>query len=70
MTLVSMRLVLPSRVLPKTFLAACRTRIPRCQRCNATERVSPGLNDNILRYTNSFVTHGAVPAQYEPPSGR
>ena len=29
------------------------------------ERASPGRNDNILRYTNSFVTHDAVPAQYE-----
>ena len=54
-------------MLPRTFLTACRTRIPRCQRCHATERVSTGLNDNFLRYTNSFVTHDAVPAQYEPP---
>ena len=44
-----------SWAFPKMFLSACRTRIPRCQRFHATERVSPGLNDNILRYTNSFV---------------
>ena len=40
---------------PKMFLSACKTRIPRCQRCHATEHVSPGLNDNILRNLNSFV---------------
>ena len=40
--------------------------MPGCQRCHATERASPGLNDNILQYTNSFVTHDAVPAQYMP----
>ena len=40
---------------PKMFLSACRTRIPRCQRCHATEHVSPGLNDNVLRNLNSFV---------------
>ena len=34
----------------------------------ATERASPGARDNILRYTNSFVTHDAVPTQHEPPT--
>ena len=43
-----------------------RTCLPVCQRCHATERASPGLNDNILQYKNSFVTHDAVPAQYMP----
>ena len=43
-----------------------RTCLPGCQRCHATERACPGLNDNILQYTNSFVTHDAVPAQYKP----
>ena len=43
-----------------------RTCIPGCQHSHATERASPGLNDNNLRYTNSFVTHDAVPAQHEP----
>ena len=38
--------------------------MPGCQRCHATERASSGLDDNIWRYTNSFVTHDAVPAQY------
>ena len=40
--------------------------MPGCLRCRVTERASPGRNDNVLRYRNSFVTHDAVPAQYMP----
>ena len=29
-----------------------------------TERVSPGLEDDIMQYVNSFVFIDAVPAQY------
>ena len=50
----------------KCFFQYATTCIPGCQRCHATERPSAGLNDKILRYTNSFVTHDAVPAQHEP----
>merc|ERR1711916_258740 len=32
----------------------------------ATERASPGVEDNIERYRNSPVMHEAVPAQYKP----
>ena len=30
-------------------------------------KVNEGLQENILRYTNSFVTHDAVPAQHQLP---
>ena len=50
----------------KCFFQYATTCVPGCQRCHATERPSPGLNDKIFRYTNSFVTHDAVPAQHEP----
>ena len=35
-------------------------------RCHAAERLSPGLDNNIVRYVNSLVMHDAVPAQHEP----
>ena len=49
-----------------TWLQFARTCISGCQRCHATERASPAFDDNIVRYVNSPVAHGAVPTQHDP----
>ena len=58
---------LPGRAIPNISLSVCQDMHPKMSILSyATERSSLGLEDNILRYTNSFVMVDAVPAQFEP----
>ena len=50
----------------RCFFQCARTCIPGCQHFPAAERSGQGLDDNIVRYANSPVTHDAVPAQHDP----